>query len=145
MGARSTDAYWELVEARNRYMARFHQMLDEAKLDAILCPPFALPALTHGASEHLFPAATYAFVYNVLGAPAGVVSITRVRPGEESDRPVSKDMADITAQTVERGSAGLPVAVQVVARHWREDIVLALMSALEEHFRSSPDYPAHPD
>jgi fatty acid amide hydrolase len=145
MGTCPTDKYWELVEARTRYRARFHQALDEGDFEAILCPPFALPALTHGASEHLFPAATYAFVYNVLGAPAGVVSITKVRPGEESDREVSKDMADITAREVERDSAGLPVAVQVVARHWREDMVLAVMAALEEHFQSTPDYPTRPD
>jgi len=29
-------------------------------------------------------------------------------------------------------SAGLPVGVQVAARPWREDIVIALMAALEE-------------
>jgi fatty acid amide hydrolase len=145
MGACSTDKYWELVEARNRYRSRFYQALDEGGFAAILCPPFALPALTHGASEHLLPAATYALVYNVLGTPAGVVSITKVRPGEESDREVSKDMADITARAVEQGSAGLPVAVQVVARHWREDIVLAVMAELEDHFQATPDYPARPD
>ena len=145
MGACSTDKYWELVEARNRYRTRFHQALDEGGFAAILCPPLALPALTHGASEHLLPAVTYALVYNVLGTPAGVVSITKVRPGEESDREVSKDMADITARAVEQGSAGLPVAVQVVARHWREDIVLAVMAELEDHFQATPDYPARPD
>ncbi len=84
-------------------------------------------------------------MYNVLGAPAGVVSTTKVRPGEESDRKVSKDMADITAREVERGSAGLPVAVQVVARHWREDVVLAVMAALEEHFQTESTYPSHPE
>ena len=36
------------------------------------------------------------------------------------------------AHAVEMGSTGLPVGVQVVARSWREDIVLALMAALEE-------------
>ncbi len=84
-------------------------------------------------------------MYNVIGAPAGVVAATRVRPGEESDRAVGKDIADITAQQVEQGSAGLPVGVQVVARHWREDIALAVMAALEAHFRSTPDYPESPD
>ncbi len=145
MGACSTEKYWALVEARNRYRMRFHQALDEGNFEAVLCPPYALPALTHGASQHLFPAASYGIVYNVIGAPAGVVSITKVRPGEESDREVSQDMADITAREVEQGSAGLPVAVQVVARHWREDIVLAVMAALEEHFQSTPDYPTRPD
>jgi fatty acid amide hydrolase len=144
-GACSTDQYWSLVAARNRYRSHFHQVMDEGNFDAVLCPPFALPALTHGTSQHLVPAASYAMVYNAIGAPAGVVSITKVRLGEEFDRNVSKDMADITARAVEQGSAGLPVGVQVVARHWREDIVLAVMAALEDHFRSTPDYPTRPD
>jgi fatty acid amide hydrolase len=141
----STEKYWEIVEARNQYRASFLQTLDEANFDAIICPPYALPALTHGSSEHLFPAGAYGFVYNMLGAPAGVVSITKVQPGEESDRDVSRDKADITAREVEQGSAGLPVSVQVVARHWREDIVLAVMAGLEAHFRENPTYPAYPD
>jgi fatty acid amide hydrolase len=144
MGTRSTEEYWALVEARTDYRARFLKSLDAGNFDAILCPPFALPALTHGSSEHLFPAMSYTLVYNVIGAPAGVVAATRVRPGEESDRAPSRDMADIVARRVEEGSAGLPVGVQVVARHWREDVVLAVMAALEAHFRSTPDYPENP-
>jgi fatty acid amide hydrolase len=85
--------------------------------------------------------------------PAGVVSVTRVRPGEESDseallrsadRAPSTQLTEQTASKVEQGSVGLPVGVQVAARHWREDIVLAVMAAIEEHFQSQPDYPAHP-
>jgi fatty acid amide hydrolase len=45
---------------------------------------------------------------------------------------------------VDAGSAGLPVGVQVAARPWREDVVLSVMSALEEDFRSRPDYPGRP-
>lgn len=144
MGTRSAEKYWEVVEARSQFRARFHRSLDDGGFDAIICPPAALPALTHGSSEHLFPAISYSFVYNVLGAPAGVVAAGRVQAGEESDRTVSRDMADITARKVEEGSAGLPVGVQVIARHWREDVVLAVMAALETHFRQQPDYPAQP-
>ena len=80
----------------------------------------------------------------MLGVPAGVVAATRVREGEESDRPPSRDRSDRAAIRVEAGSVGLPVGVQVVARHWREDVVLAVMGALEEHFRATPDYPVSP-
>jgi fatty acid amide hydrolase len=73
-----------------------------------------------------------------------VAPITRVRSGEESDRSATKDKAEQTALAVEQGSAGLPVAVQVAARHWREDIVLAVMAALEGHFRNQPEYPSIP-
>ncbi len=141
VGRRTAEEYWSLVEARNAYRASFNQALDQGGFDALLCPPFALPALTHGSSEHLFPAGSYANMYNVLGNPAGVVSTTRVQPNEESDRAVSKDQADITAREVERGSTGLPVGVQVVGRHWREDVVLAVMAAIEGRSRTQPSYP----
>ena len=112
-------------------IARELRAMADADVDAILCPPFALPALTHGSSVDLFAASSYTIPFNVTGLPAGVVPITTVQPGEESDRTVTRDKTDIVAQTVERGSAGLPVGVQVVARHWREDIVLSVMAALE--------------
>jgi fatty acid amide hydrolase len=137
----SAADYQAIVEARNAYRAVFAAGLDGGRFDAVICPPVALPAFTHGSSEHLFPAVSYAFIYNVLGAPAGVVSTTRVRPGEEGGRTAGKDMAEITAAQVENGSAGLPVGVQVVAHHWDDHVVLAVMGALEEHFRRTPDYP----
>lgn len=145
MGALKTDDYWHLVEARTDYRVSFQRALDAAGLDAVICPPHAVPAVTHGASEHLFPAVSYAFTYNVLGAPVGVVSTTRVRPGEESDRKVGKDIADRTAQQVERGSVGLPIGVQVVARHWHDHVALAVMAALEAQFRETGEYPIQPD
>ena len=81
---------------------------------------------------------------NVLGMPAGVVAASRVRAGEESDRPRTRDVVERTVLENEQGTAGLPIGVQVAARHWREDIVLAVMAALEEHFRAQPDYPHEP-
>ncbi len=73
--------------------------------------------------------------------PAGVVAATRVRREEESDRADGKDFVERLAKKVETGSAGLPVGVQVAARHWREDVVLAVMAALEAHFKAQADYP----
>jgi fatty acid amide hydrolase len=139
----SFTAYWRLVEEQTAYRVRFLQALEEQRLDALLCPPTGLPALCHGC-YYGTPAGSYSFLYNLLGMPAGVVAATRVRPGEESDRPPSKDPVVKVARAVEEGSAGLPVGVQVVARHWRDAVALAVMAALEEHFRKQPDYPARP-
>ncbi|HVE78128.1 MAG TPA: amidase family protein [Gemmatimonadaceae bacterium] len=144
LGARSVHDYWHLVAELTAYRARFLAALDALGLDALVCPPHALPALRHGSSYFLTSAACYSMLYNLLGMPAGVVAATRVRPGEESDRPPSRDLVERTAASVERGSAGLPVGVQVVGRHWREDVVLAVMAALEEHFSVREDYPAYP-
>jgi fatty acid amide hydrolase len=133
-GAESVDQYWQMVEERNQYRQRFLTALDAQHIDALLCPPFALPAPTHdsGGALDVSNAGTYAVLYNLLGLPAGAAPITRVRPGEESERRIENDGVAYAARAVEMNSAGLPIGVQVVARPWREDIVLALMEALEE-------------
>jgi fatty acid amide hydrolase len=139
----SLHAFWHLIEEENAYRIRFLGAFDEGRFDAIVCPPFAVPAVPHG-GWLAGPAISYTMLYNLLGMPAGVVAATRVRPGEESDRPVSRDVVERAARAAESDSSGLPVGVQVVARHWREDVLLALMAALESHFAKLPDYPADP-
>lgn len=147
---RSASGFWKLVKRREEYMARFLGGLDgrepasdraAARWDVLLCPPSAHPALTHGASYYLSGAASYTMLFNLLGLPAGVVAATRVRDDEESDRRRSLDRVDATARKVEKGSAGLPVGVQVAARHWQDETALAVMAALEEHSRGNGDYP----
>jgi fatty acid amide hydrolase len=143
--ARSADEYWQLTQRKQSYVKRFMEDLEAGGYDAMLAPPHALPAMQHGHGIRLLPAASYAYFMNLLGVPCGVVAATRVRHAEESDRPLTRDLAEQTARQVEIGSAGLPVGVQVAARHWREDIVLALMKALEEAFQGRPDYPQMPE
>jgi fatty acid amide hydrolase len=137
----SVGGFWSLVEAQAGYRRRFLAELDRGGFDAIVCPPQALPALTHGSSYFLATAASYSMLYNLLGMPAGVVPVTQVNPAEEQPRAAGRDLVDRAARDVERGSAGLPIGIQVVARHWREDLVLAVMAALEAALRKRPDYP----
>ena len=118
--------------------------MDAKKLDAIVCPPHTVPAMLHGATRLLYDTPSYLMRFNVLGMPAGAVAATRVRSGEETDRPRTLDVVDREARKTEDGSAGLPVGVQVAARHWREDVVLAVMAALEQEFSTRPDYPSRP-
>ena len=139
-GRRDTAHYWELVEAQIDYAKRFARELDRAAggpIDVILCPPCALPALTHGASKDLATLGAYACLYNLLGYPAGVVPFTRVRADEEVGRAPSRDAVEKLARSVEQGSVGLPVGVQVVARPWQDHVALAAMSAIEAQNRSS--------
>lgn len=140
----SASGYWKVLDARNRYRRAFQAAMDAQQLDAIISPPYALPALRHGATYHLFSAASYSIVYNLLGMPAGTIPATRVRPGEESDRPDSRDIVVKKARETEDGSAGLPVGVQVASRNWRDEVALAVMQALESHFRTQPDFPVAP-
>ena len=141
-GPCSAREYFAIVEARNAYRTAFRQSLDDGRFDAVICPPVATPAFTHGASTDLFAAITYALVYNVLGVPAGVVSLARVRSDEQTTRPDTRDRADATARAVEAESAGLPVGVQVVGRHWDDHTVLTIMAMLEGQFRHTDGYPS---
>jgi len=140
----SARTYWRLLEERADWRRRFLDEMDELKLDAIVCPPHTVPAMRHGATKLLYDTPSYLMRFNVLGMPAGAVAATRVREGEETDRPRTRDKVDREASRTEDGSAGLPVGVQVAARHWREDIVLAVMAALEEEFSTRSDYPSRP-
>jgi fatty acid amide hydrolase len=143
-GYRDTAHYWQLVEAQHDYRERFARSLDAAAggpFDVILCPPCALPALTHGSTKDLATVGAYACLYNLLGYPAGVVPISRVREDEQVGRLPSRDVIEKAALRVEQGSAGLPVGVQVVARPWREHVALAAMAAIERSARMRPDFP----
>ena len=141
----STEELSELYGRKRRYAVAFLEAINAKKFDAIVCPPDALPALRHGSSYYVSGLSiSYPGLYSVLGMPAGVVAATRVRLDEQSERPKSRDLIERAARHVEIGSAGLPIGVQVVGRHWREDVVLAVMKVLEGYFRQAPDYPAWP-
>ena len=140
----SVAANDQLLKDRVKYKGTVTASMDAGSYDIILSPPEALPAVLHGRSIYLADAASYTGIYNMLGMPAGVVPVTRVRPGEESDRRPGLNLRDRTAVKVERGSAGLPVGVQVAGRDWSEHIVLAAMNVLQTHFQSQPDYPEAP-
>jgi fatty acid amide hydrolase len=140
---RSARRFWRLTERKNRIVRRFLQEFAKHRFDAFLSPPHALPAMQHGKPIDLLPAASYAYLPSLLGLPSGVVPATRVRDDEETLRVASRDRVERQARAVDSGSAGLPVGVQVAALPWREDVVLAIQSALESHFAQQPDWPGH--
>lgn len=98
--------YWEQWDQYRAAMLAFF-----SGYDVILCPAYTQVALPHGAStlETNFRGFSHTMAYNLAGWPAAVV-----RCGESA--------------------AGLPIAVQVVARPWREDVALAVAAWLEQAF-----------
>jgi fatty acid amide hydrolase len=144
-GLRTDEQTQALIARRDAYRKRFDAAVASAGVDVLLCPPNALPALKHGASADLGPASIcYSALYNLLAWPAGVVPVTRVRPGEVDRRPAGLDLIDRAARRVDKDSSGLPVGVQVAARPNREDLILAVMAAVETGLSGSVDYPRVP-
>lgn len=144
LGTRSSEEYVKTIESINIYREEFLQMMEKDGIDVILCPPCAIVAPHHGETVNLLPIPfSYSIQYNVLGMPAGVVSITSVKEDEQTSQlhNGNQDLVHKTTIEVEKGSAGLPVGVQVVAHHWQDHKVLKVMNELEEAFKDKSDYP----
>jgi amidase len=90
----------QLDEVRSRLL-RFMQ-----KVDLIVCPVMAMPAVRHGESTKPGYADGYNEPHNITGWPVAVV---RVGTSPE----------------------GLPIGVQLVAQPWREDVALAAARVVE--------------
>src|SRR5690606_29206959 len=70
---RKTAAQMEqMARAISDYRRGFLAAMDAQRLDALLFPPHALAAPPHGATIDLPPSASYCFLANLLGIPAGV-------------------------------------------------------------------------
>ena len=102
----STAEYTALLEQMDAYRSRMLSFMKD--YDALMSPVRPWPALPHGESltPESSPANSYTSVFNTTGWPGAVV---RVGTSPE----------------------GLPIAVQVVARPWREDVAVALATVLE--------------
>ncbi len=143
LGQKPVADFWALTDRRTQLRRREFDTWNDLGLDAVICPPHSMPAMPLGTSGDLTLSLSYAFRYVMLNFPAGVVPVTRVREDEEV-RAKAGDRLERRAAESEKGATGLPVGVQVVARPYREDRVLALMAAIEQGVRRDALYPATP-
>ncbi len=138
----SSGEYIELLGCQKRYRQRFADAMQTAGIDVLIGPPSPIAAVTPTefyASYGLM----YTGLFNLLGMPAGVVPATRVCADEEHTSR-SRDVVDRSFARVETGSAGLPIGIHVAARWWREDLTLAVMKRLEDHFQQAATFPRTP-
>ncbi|MEM9187237.1 MAG: amidase family protein [Planctomycetota bacterium] len=138
-GARSADEYWQLTTDADAFRRRFWPDLDRrvgGRVDAVLSPPYGLPALRHGTALHLLRAASHSFLANLLGVPAGVVPVGFVTAEEEQAEVAARKAAGrslthhYARQNAER-STGLPLAVEVLGRPGEDHVAMAAMAAIE--------------
>lgn len=114
------------------YQKEFLAAMDEENIDAIISPTCALPAFLHNSTDKIGLGGNYTILYNVLGFPAGVARVSEVQKSEAIGRKAGLDLRDRTAAKTEKMSEGLPLSVQIAAKPWREDVVLALIENLHK-------------
>jgi Asp-tRNA(Asn)/Glu-tRNA(Gln) amidotransferase A subunit family amidase len=144
LGRTSAEGLMDLLGDRLVHEAAFLGALDAGDYDLVLCPALPLPAPPHDQTPQIPHAFASVTLFNLLGLPAGVVPVTTVRSGEESQGASTTDRWRRAAGRAERGSVGLPVGVQLAARPWREDLVLAAMAAIESRVAGQPGHPTTP-
>lgn len=143
LGEKSVAALWSLTSDLRAWRNALVDAMDRARIDVIVCPAYATPALPHGGSKGFTLASSYAMAFNAAQLPAGVVPVTRVR-ADETARTAGRDLLARRAARVDAASEGLPVGVQVVARAWREHVALAAMRAIEQDVARDQDFPSTP-
>jgi fatty acid amide hydrolase len=129
-GGSGAEHLREWAEKQAFYRAEFLAAMDRENIDALIGPAAALPAFLHDSYDKVGLGGTYTLLYNVLGFPAGIARISEVRKEEAVGRRAGVDLRERTAAKTESMAEGLPLAVQIAARPWREDIVLALIESL---------------
>ena len=140
---KSVPELQEITIALRRVRAVLLDAMDDQRIDFLLCPAFATPAVPHGLTRDFVVAGAHSMLFNTVQFPAGVVPVGTVRANEIL-RPGARGRLETRAAEVDRQSAGLPIAVQLVARPWQESRLLAIMSALEAEVRRDPEYPITP-
>ncbi|KAL8949243.1 MAG: hypothetical protein Q9222_004632 [Ikaeria aurantiellina] len=135
---RSAYEQWQLVAKREAYKAEwYHWWQEEGKVDCIITPPNATPAVPHGGMRDAVASCGYTFLWNLLDYTAGVLPVTHVDSGLDALPPsfVTNNLNGVARGAYKYYDAvkmhGLPVAVQVVGRRLQEEKVLAIMERVQ--------------
>jgi Asp-tRNA(Asn)/Glu-tRNA(Gln) amidotransferase A subunit family amidase len=133
---RSVKEQWELVAQREVIRGEWFEYLKDKKVDFMLTPPHALPAVPRGGMKDTVAACGYTFLWNILDYSAGVLPVGKV--DATLDRAEGKEvMGNGVARKAWRlydseKMQGLPTAVQVVGRRLEEEKVLLGMERVQE-------------
>jgi len=135
---KSSYEQWKFVVKREAYKVKWHDWWEtEAKVDFLITPPNATPAVPHDGMKNAVASCGYTFLFNLLDYTCGIMPITHV------DRQLDALPAGFSTKGmngVAKGAYmyydadamhGLPVAVQIVGQRLEEEKVLSIMSRIE--------------
>ncbi len=144
LGEKRVTDYWDVAYERTKMRRAEFDKWAKLGLDAVLCPAHSVPAMPHGASGDFTLGLSYAFRYTFLNFPAGIVPVTRVTKADAKAVARGEDRVEKKLATIEKAGVGLPTGVQIIARPFREDLVLAVMDAIEKSVRGDEGFPHTP-
>ncbi|TNN09107.1 Fatty acid amide hydrolase 1 [Schistosoma japonicum] len=132
-----------LIAQINDYKQELFSAWNEAKLDLLVCPTSPIPAPWDDSPSYVTNCVLpFTCLYNLLGCPAGTVSVGRV---EKCDLQACDNISNGNFKTSplsmmfieqHKHSEGLPIGVQVVAKPWNDELALGLLAKLQSIFTS---------
>ncbi|GMT25391.1 hypothetical protein PFISCL1PPCAC_16688 [Pristionchus fissidentatus] len=124
-------------ELTDNYKQQFIAYWKALGIDALVCPSFAVTAVTHEYPSQLAPCALSSGLFNLVDFPCGSLPVGRVSKGDDEAivdptvfpvgrNPILKLMRDGC-----KSSEGLPLTVQVVTLPLEEELCLSVMATIE--------------
>jgi len=126
---------WKTNADKDRLTDEFYEEWDKQNFDIVICPgfPFPAPKPTHAA--RMISATSYTGVYNSIGCPVGIVPVTKETLEDQeklTEYPVRGDIIHRLARHTTTGATGMPIGIQVIGRHFQEELVLHAMETIED-------------
>ncbi|MBW0481665.1 hypothetical protein O181_021380 [Austropuccinia psidii MF-1] len=146
-GVKSTKELQEWRVRKDAYCLMVRSYLwEELKLDALICPTQAVPAIPIGSSWNKSFLAESTFLWNLVDSTVGQIPITRVtREKDQLSMKRSETQAglvnNLTKDLLNFNSIeGLPIGIQVVCGVWEEEKVLGIMGLIEKNWNNIPSF-----
>ncbi len=144
VGEKTVTELWQLTQRRTELRTEEFDGWRRSGIDALICPPHVVPAMRHGESGDFVLSLGAMFRWTLLAFPAGIVPVTTVQAEETIGYEGGKDRIAKKTASILSGSKGLPVGVQVVAKPFCEEAMLAVMAAIESSVQRLDSFPHTP-
>ncbi|KAI9031063.1 amidase signature domain-containing protein [Hyaloraphidium curvatum] len=123
-----------LVAERDKIKNIYNDQFTALGIDAVICPPFGIPAIPHETAQKVFGVIAYTAMFNVLEWAAGNVPHGHVDPVVEGKHEgpylnsFDREVGELFDPEVFKGA---PLGVQVATRRWQEERCLAVMKVVD--------------
>jgi Asp-tRNA(Asn)/Glu-tRNA(Gln) amidotransferase A subunit family amidase len=129
---------WKLHSELSNYSQHVLDSWNAARIDVVLCPANAMPAIELRTFHNIPLTASYTILYSLLNYPAGIVPVTTVTADDQFTTPMPSGLVRRNARLAYGDGSkfvGLPAGVQVVAAPFQGEKVLRAMALLEKQHR----------
>lgn len=128
------DEIWAAVNRKEHVSLEYSKQMESLGIDLIITPGGFLPAPDKECLGEMPSCIRPYTPWNILNMPAGIVPISKVTEQDDKDME-SLPNNDLFYKFVKqrcKNSVGLPLGIQIVGRRFQEELILSLMTELEE-------------